>query len=122
VWWAWCGGGHAYKTRIPHKKIGPFRARPEPQCRGQTTIRTPQGWGEHLFTLYAGDGTPLFVHHELSWCPSSGHRTRIKRAHIAYDIFGDPLPEPSLAESFVWTNDRWEACRQPLLSDAVPQP
>ena len=35
MWWAWVGGGHEYRDRVPTKKIGPFLARPEPQYWGQ---------------------------------------------------------------------------------------
>ena len=121
MWWAWCGGGHEYKTQVPNKKIGPFLTRPEPLSHGETRVSNHQGSGVHTFTLYGTEGQPLFVNHELSWHPTQGHKQHIKRAHIAYEVFGDPLSEAALPASFVWRNDCWEPCIYPLLSDAVPQ-
>ena len=122
MWWAWAGGGHEYRDRVPAKKIGPFLARPEPQYRGQKTVSTQDGNGLHTFTLFVANGHPIFVLHELSWQPAKRHRMHIKRAHIAYEVFGDPMPPASLEETFEWTGERWEPCIHPLLSDAVPQP
>ncbi len=103
-------------------KIGPFPARPEIQFQGQKAVSSQQGNGVHSFALYVADGRPVFAHHELSWHPTEGHKDHIKRAHIAYEVFGDPRPPSLLPEVFDWRNDRWAVCLPALLSEAVPQP